>query len=344
MAMLNRHSGSDAGAAVVSLTELVEPTVARPLRRRGDPTAGALLLVVGAIAVLAARTLLAPGVHGDAAPAPWPTPPPVGSCVILDLNEVARVPCDSPHSGEVVATWRAGEQPRPLLGAAPRRPLVTVSVTRQLPVTPSDDLCTGWVEQYTGWTQFAISHGGIGEWIAPKPLVAPKLVVAPAGQGTADWHWSACVVQTQQPLYTGIVRSAASRSARLPGQILICLNRGVASSEFVACDEPHSVELIGVMSLSGRMMAADTIAVDRSTADVHQLCVDMVAARAGTANPTHNGQLEVVTESVWVQRETPTVVWPPGWLVPDCLIRVVGGGKLVGSVVGLGDRPLPWQN
>ena len=337
-----RRTREVGAVAVADLAFVADPgPVLDSSRRR---VIGGLLLIVGAVAVLLGRALLAPDLPGVAAPAPWPEPPPVGSCVLLDLDRVDQVPCDQPHSGEVVATWKAGERPHPLLeGDATGRP-ITVSVRRTLPVGPQDEVCRGWAEQYTGWSAFTATHRGAGRWIAPQPVIAGKLVQAPPGEGTPDKHWTACVAQTQQPLYTGTLRSVATRTDELPGGVSICLNVGVSSTDFVDCDQPHSIELIAVMALTTAMMTTDTIAVDHSAAEVHQMCVATAALRTRSADPTYQGQLEVVNESVWVQRAEPVHVTPPGWLVPDCLIRVNGPGMLIGSVVGHGDGPLPWQN
>ena len=306
-------------------------------RRRGGA-----LLVVGAVAVLVARALLAPGVTGVAVPAPWPEPPPVGSCVLLGDDLVERVPCDQPHSGEVVAAWAVGKQVQPAV--EDRVGPMTVSFTRTLPSQPEGVVCEGWVNRYTGWTAFVADNYGSGLWTAPRPVVTATLVQAPPGEGTPDRHWSACVVQTQEPLYTGTVRSATFRTTALPAQISVCINAGETAAEFVGCDQPHSTELIAVIALTQEMMVDDTVEVDHTAAEILQMCVATAALRTSSADPTYQGQLEVVTESVWVQRAQPVHVTPPGWLVPDCLIRVNGPGMLIGSIVGNGDGPLSWQN
>jgi hypothetical protein len=170
------------------------------------------------------------------------------------------------------------------------------------------------------------------------------LVEAPPSEGTPDRHWTACVVRTSQPLYTGTVRGAAYRTGNLPGAISVCIDIGLEAAEFVPCERPHAVELIAVMALSTPMMAHRDVYLDRSATETRRLCVEMAADRTGTADPTFDGQLEVATESAWVQRQLPVVVSATSWLVPDCLIRVVGSGKLVDSLLGHGNRPLPWQN
>jgi hypothetical protein len=315
-----------------------------PPRRSRRRVLGGSLLAAGAVAILAARTLLAPGVSGSASPAPLPPPPPVGSCVLVVGEQVDVVPCDLPHSGEVTAAWAAGERPLAMVEGIAASFSLTVSVRRVLPMQPEDQVCAAWAEQYVGWTSMSIIYHGSGRWVAPQPVVAGQLIEAPPGQGTPDRHWSACIVRTQQPLYTGTVRTAAFRTGEVPGEMSICVDIGVSAAEFVGCDLPHQVEMIAVMALSMQMMLDDTVAVEHTDAEIRQQCVDIAARRTGSSDPSYRGQLEVVAESVWAQREEPLIVGPPSWLVPDCLIRVVGSGKLVESVLGHGDQPLPWQN
>ena len=220
-------------ATAVPILGMAVVADASPHGRRRRVLGGSLLAAV-AVAILVARTLLAPGVPGSASPAPLPPPPPVGSCVLLLGEQVDVVPCDLPHSGEVAAAWPAGASPRVMMTGAAETASLTVSIKRQLPVAAKDQICDTWVRQYVGWTAIALTQGGSGRWIAPQPVVGGQLVEAPPSEGIPDRHWTACVVRTSQPLYTGTVRGAAYRTGNVPGAISVCIDivsrgRGIRS-------------------------------------------------------------------------------------------------------------------
>ncbi len=308
------------------------PTAARP-------RVGLCLLLVAGLAALTIRAVMAPGLAGSATAAPMPLPPAVGSCVVLDGASVSVVQCAEPHSGEVVMSWSAGVDPADAV-APEADSRVTFSVVRSLP-SGSDRGCAGWTQQYTGWTRYLAEHRN-DLWFPPEPLAVGRMLAAPAGAGLPDRHWVACVALTADPLYIGTIRGVAQDyEADRPDAVAVCVTTQHAKVAFPQCAQAHTTELLASVALTQQMMMSHTVAVDHTSVQVHQLCLKMATQLTGNRDPTYGGQLEVVTESVWQQTPQASVAGVPSWVIPDCLIRVVGSGELVGSVIGLGDSPLP---
>ena len=300
---------------------------------------GVLLLVLAATGAVIVRGVLAPGTAGTPASAPLPLPPAVGSCVDLDAG-VEVVSCDAPHTAEVIMSWPAGRAPGSAVHAE-QQPRMTFSVSKQLPYAESDQVCQQWADSYTGWSDYLAEHAD-DLWIPPRPMVVGRLVDAPADQGLPDKHWTACVAETGQHLFSGsVAESALYLGGHRPDAVSVCLTSTTLRVEFSSCSVAHTTELIGTIALTNEMMFRRTVLIDRTAEEVQQRCVDLARTVTGADDPTYGGQLDIVTESVWQQRESPVTIAAPGWFIPDCLLRVAGTQSLSGSVIGLGDGPLP---
>ena len=319
-------------------------TVAVPIGETAAPpptaarrTAGVWVLVLAAVLALVVRAVMAPGIPGSAVAVPIPLPPAVGSCVVQDGSEFTVVPCDTPHTGEIAMSWAAGEPARPPTTA--RAVWADFSMTRALPGTDADLTCRDWTENYLGWTAYLAQHRG-ELWLRPRPLAVGTLIAAPPGQGLPDRHWTACLARTADPLYTGTMRDAAGDYEQSrPDAVSVCLTTTHARVVFPECTKAHTVELLGSVPLTQQMMVDRTAAVELTRDQIRQQCESFAATVMGSSDPTHGGQLAVLTEPVWWQSGQPAATT---WF-PDCLVKLVGQGELVGSLVGLGDGPLPIQ-
>lgn len=304
---------------------------------------GLCVLALSLVAGLVGPELVGVGVRGRATAAAIPLPPPIGSCIrIAEDQTTTVVGCDEPHTGEIAMTWRAGVPPV-AAGALVRYP--HFSVTRSVTDPQVDTRCAGWAERYTGWDRYIAQHDD-DLWLAPQPLAAGRLVRAPVDASLPDLAWTGCAVVTGDPSYVGSVRDTAfaprfGASASRPDAVSVCLTSSGTGVTFVSCGQPHNAELIGSVALTQEMMAGRSVTLDHSPAEITQGCTDLGGERLMRQDPTFGGRLQVVAESVWQQSLTDTKPTSSAWLIPDCLVRVVGTGTLSRSLVEWGEQPLP---
>ncbi|MEO5832128.1 MAG: hypothetical protein ABIR83_02000, partial [Nakamurella sp.] len=178
----------------------------------------------------------------------------------------------------------------------------------------------------------------------PQPLTVGRLVRAPVDAALPELAWTGCAALTADPSYVGSIRDAAftprPTAGIRPAAVSVCLTATDSGMTFGSCSQPHNAELIGSIALSQQMMFDRSVTVDRTTDQITRGCIDLAAGRLERTDPTFGGTLEVVAESVWqrsLRNPKPTT---SAWLIPDCLIRVVGGGTLTGSLVEWGEQPL----
>jgi hypothetical protein len=326
-------------AAAVRVLPVAELSRSRGTRSRYS---GVLLLLVVAIGFIVIRGTSQTGIAGRPSILPSPDPPAIGACLVLHPQAVARVPCTEPHSAEVVASWAPGVLPERLPAGAGPLGQPSFSVNRRLVGAPEDEICESWTDAYTGWAQL-LDDQGLELWLPPKPLAVGRLISAPKDEGLADWHWTACVVTTSAPQFEGSLRHSASAIDQRPDIASVCVTPAENVVQFMSCDEPHSAELLGSIALTPDMLVQRRVSTQRSEKDVRAACLDFARQRMGTSDPSRGGKLEVVYESIWEQRGLTLSVPPPGWVIPDCIIRVTGSRSLVGSVVGVGDGDLPFE-
>ncbi len=343
--------GTDSRFNLVDTTTTEEPAT-DTVRRASTPTrrvAGLFVLLLAAVATVVVPSALDPGTVGRPQAVALPLPPAIGSCVVLGTpsrvdrklpSSVRLVSCDEPHSGEIAMTWPAGHIPSAKPAAAARG--MTFHLTRSLTAAAADARCDGWISDYVGWTRYVEAHDA-DLWIPNPPLVVGRLLTAPAGYGLPDRHWTACVVQTPAQLYVGTVRGAADEYERgRPDAVSVCLSASHAKVAFPECTQGHTAELLARASLTQDMMVNRSVEVTLSGDQIYELCFALAVVMTGAADPTYGGRLSIVTESVWqLSARANQLAVPAGWLVPDCVVTLNGSGELVGSVVGLGDRPLP---
>ncbi|MEO5833415.1 MAG: hypothetical protein ABJA16_04345 [Nakamurella sp.] len=292
--------------------------------------------------VLAVTTSAAlnPGVTGQATATPLPAPPAVGSCLLLTADRSDAVPCDRDHHAEVVQTWPAGTLP-PGIATFAAVAAYPFGSGGRVGTASCQDAQRSWV------------HGpevpGSPWWSASSPVVDSQLLAAPPSQRTPSQGWVACiVVAPDRQLLAGSLRAgtATPPASRLGSCVEAATNAWGPVT--LTCDQPHHTEILGsfrirsVFDDQGRFTGfADDAALASS-------CAALAAALTRTDDPTFAGRLEVRAVSLF-----PASIWevdaidPAGDPVhtyiplPQCVVELVGGGTLTGSVVGLGHAPLP---
>ncbi len=300
---------------------------------------GGFTLLLALIAALAAPRLLAPGVVGEGSAAPLPPPPAIGSCLAIGADGPGVVPCDQPHWAEVYQTWppdlftdrwaSSGD------GAVPR----AVDTDHSGGTPPAGgSLCMSLIGDYLG----AAPTSKDALWARASMLVVAQYITAPADQGVGGHRWSACVVTAPDgEAYVGTMHNGGVPGNPAPAKFQSCVVSGSGTGVgIVSCDHAHRIEILGWLQVSDQMVADGTLVLP-PPAQIQQSCVDLARSVTGADDPTYGGQLRISARPLtWVATDPPL----PGSsavAVPDCFGELVGEGELVGTVMGLGDAPLP---
>ena len=291
--------------------------------------AGIALVVVVLLAAIAVGSPNGRRVAGSADRVPLPPVPVVGSCVSglpqhtqtgwrfqqSGYLSATTVPCVNLIDGEIVAVDS---------GALPPDDLGSESYRRDGPLSRC----------YTAIGQYAGLSAGTGRATLPGDHSDPQfypimpvlpLVIGPNDQDRdAGARWSACVVAPRDgSAYPGTMRNALAGGS-LPPQFSLCLPTADVYTEGSSCTVPHRVEVLGYTNLVDGPQAQDGGAVDRA-------CVQFVARITGSSALADDPALTIdgVTNDFSA-------------LHGACVVTAVGDRRLQGTVVGIGDRPLPW--
>jgi hypothetical protein len=293
--------------------------------------------LVGAlvVALSVAAAIAAPGgslVSGDARPAPLPREPAVGDCIVGDIPEPrggdfdpATVtageeisspfgPCTGERGGEVVLVGTARGSVDDRLRIASELSDDCARTARAVAGITAHELASR--ESGIRWT---LSPNARYRWVVPDPR-------ARAGGQT----WLACVATSASALrYSGTVADAFS-GGRLPDAFGSCWAGDVVSAALTAapCSEPHRAELVAI----GRP-AQDgiTMAITRGS------CGDLTAHVMNRTEPEEVGDVEIVVHPANIDERSAERLRRT-----DIVCYVVGteGRQVVGTIVGIGDRPL----
>lgn len=291
-----------------------------------------LALVIVAAVIGPPALGLGPRVSGTAARKPVPGPPTIGDCLTEPLAEgsvpasvaipvpaVRYGPC-----GDGTAAGGTGGGRRLNYGEilSVTDGVDTFTSSRQsVPAgvlgAYSTDSCQQPLRDYLAWSA--------DPW-APVLGDSTALVGPDVAQHLLGQRWIACVVTAGSHGYPGSVRDGPGRAADLYGQ---CEDTREALGPRVPCDDPHDTEVFGValVDADGLSGLADS-------------CLTLVTARTGMTDPAAGGRL-VVRAGPFDPNTVPPDVSAGGQSM-TCAVRVVGDGLLDASLVGVGDRPLPW--
>lgn len=159
-----------------------------------------------------------------------------------------------------------------------------------------------------------------GSWVLPSPLLQ-----------AAGRTWAACVVAptTAQP-YVGSI-AGAFRDGQLPAPFGTCWDRpeSSAGNRSLACDQPHKAELISTGTVPIRS--------ETTSAEIRRSCEELAGLVMRRADPTAAGGITVhispdLADSVVRRAPNLDVV---------CFVSPTEH-SIAGSVIGIGDRPVPY--
>ena len=105
-----------------------------------------------------------------------------------------------------------------------------------------------------------------------------------------------------------------------------------AAVTFVDCSEPHRSELVSIGSVSGHS--------DVAASDVSASCERLAARIVGRDDPTAGGVLTVGVDP----EELPARLTSGRTIDITCFLTSTNDRRLVGTLVGLGDRPVPFES
>ncbi|MTD15228.1 hypothetical protein GIS00_14895 [Nakamurella sp. YIM 132087] len=297
---------------------------------------GGLLVLVTLLLALVVARLAAPDVTGSPVAAPFPDPPVVGQCLLQDaragtveLPPEAYGDCGTAHFGEVLRVYEDGAQvPRVAFGASSR---------------PDDEACDPALRGYVAIGQLSPGNdrgnyrtSGYEPWWPLLPgdfaLIGPDTLARNAGQ-----HWMACVVLPRAGgPYAGTVAGVYD-GGTMPAAYGTCPSDSVIGVRTVPCDGPHRFELFATTGLTYHLDDAEQL---------HRSCAAFVGTASGATVPTADGRLTVSVGVVVYDKagyrhpgRPEDVGESPGQAY--CGVAAEQGAELTGTLVGLGDAPLP---
>ncbi len=152
----------------------------------------------------------------------------------------------------------------------------------------------------------------------PDFSVRGQLIGANVLQRAAGRDWSACIVRPDNlGIYLGSVHDAldTGTSPSAYGDCSPDTNLSILS--VVSCSDPHTTERLGTALVPAGSISAAALSAS---------CRAFAGRMLRTNDPTRGGVLDVV-----VGTDDLTT----------CAVVLKGSGQLVGSLIGIGDRPLP---
>jgi len=293
---------------------------------------GGVLLVLALIAVVAGHGLVRTPTGGTAEAMEIGGPPHVGECVLW-----------APDPAVVVTDFVVGEADPPtidLSGASdnvafgPCSGVVAGEVTTVTPGHPSvldgsvgalmgtSGRCWAAAARYVGLSGPDVDgtrHDAAGavDW-QPAFSVRGQLIGPDLLQQAAGRRWFACIVRPESlGVYLGSVHNALENGSA-PAAFGDCSsNPDLADLSSVSCSYPHTTQTLGMAPVPAGTDSPDAFAAS---------CRAYASRMLRTNDPTYAGALHLVVgvgESV------------------SCAAVLNGPGRLVGSLIGLGTRPLP---
>ena len=306
--------------------------------------AGALLVMVAVVAAIVVPARAGVRVQGQAVAAALPDEPQIGECLVdrrsipaeTTIGEPIRLhpevvgagldvsrrmvfgPCGPSSAGEVVAVSGGHDGPALYGGSTPD--------------------CRAAALQYAGLTAtedrlvpIGLALEGPVDWHFSVDLrqtwMMPAWVLRAAGQ-----QWRACVVApVSGRSYAGTLAGAFA-GGTLPDEFSLCwaADRVSAAMKRIDCDRPHRSELIA----TGTINDANTTTPQH----VRDSCQEAARTAMRRADPSAGGGLSVQTNPDFGDSISPR-------LSPINVVCFIAASDrlLSGSVIGLGDRAIPYS-
>jgi hypothetical protein len=167
--------------------------------------------------------------------------------------------------------------------------------------------CTDVAVGYREHLRWRVAAVASGVW---SPVVAHRFVAVVSGSGADRWAVCAVLAPGLERYRGSYVRSMADLPA--PAPFGSCRS-GEVPDRRVSCQVPHGQQVFGA-ALPGATPSMDS-------------CRALVGQLTAMSDPTGDGRLEVGVADLGS--------------AATCRVRVLGPQRLTGTLLGLGDRPLP---
>lgn len=264
---------------------------------------GVAVIVVAVLGLLVVNHVNGRDVQGVATAPPLVPPPPAGSCLLQAGADFSVVPCTDRHTSEVVTSRHA---------IADDGPLGCDLSPTEMPTRTIGGVNWGY------WTfpldSQRVAFGGRTGWQACVTGLTPPSVRSdsdPAG-------------------YRGTIAELADPANR-PVDLRVCFDSAVdvePTPPGVSCTLGHGGEVLGVAWVKNPTDAAMAAS-----------CRALAAALIGSDRPVASGELLARTGS---QPLVPGTESGGNTAFVSCGVQAPGDSQLVGSVIGLGNRPIPF--
>jgi hypothetical protein len=178
-----------------------------------------------------------------------------------------------------------------------------------------------------------VPFDGLVSW-APSLGSRAFLIRPGTRERNAGATWAACLaVPTDVGTYRGSLRSAHT-TGRLPDAFGLCWDSVDLdeSMDLLACNEPHPAELLATGWIRNRELV--------SSADLQVSCDDIAGRVMHTDDPTRGGALAITLDPVTLDG----AMTPDAPLSVSCFVSSAGPTQLVGTLVGIGDQPIPFAS
>jgi len=298
--------------------------------------AGIAVVVVALLAVVVVPSINGKRVAGSAVAKDFPTPPQVGDCLVDPFPTTIRrsglppeIPvtatrfgsCSGPILGQVVGEWpdRAAADAE-LAGRSQR----WGACYRQV---------AGFAGLQVGGQQVLVPGAPQTDPVSWKPTIGfdAYYVVPGDEERAAGRDWVACLaVATGRQPYRGTL-AAAYTTGTLPDKFGLCWagdDLDVLPSP-LACDQPHPAELLATGWIRNRSLVTRT--------EIEASCVTIAGLILRTTDPTRAGALSIVLDPVRADGAST----PDAPMMVNCFAAPAGTQALNGTVIGLGDHPVP---
>ena len=297
------------------------------------------MLICVIVAVLLVPIVSGWRVHGQAQRSSTSGPPRVGDCLSSvpsqrssmesgqPLFAVTTRPCNESNVGEVAAVVSKIHFSPPTLDNGQ-------TVAQQVNCDPL-------VRNYLGWPTPA-ADGGPGPsntqaslaW-QPPDTISVGLLGPGVAQYIAGQRWTACVVYPEYGPYPGSIRGSV-RNGHGADTFGSCLSTSDSeAARMIPCREPHRTEIFGRMPVDA----------DDSKANLDASCLTLARGITGMRDPTVSGNLTIAVIDQQIQDDNPEppTRTPLGRHQAWCSATAAGSQSLAGTLIGIGDRPLPWR-
>lgn len=304
---------------------------------------GFVLIAVALLGIFVTANLRPRAIDGAAVAEPVPGPPQIGDCVLDPVPDMRRTPIGDQDDSPIRPTLRYGVCNGPRYGEV-ARVSSTDPDSDATGTEPFDREAIRTVRnrcRAEGQSFIGAPPGGTHltelYW-RPAVAVGVRLLGPDERQYVTGQRWAACIIlprhasadELTEP-YEGSLRNALTTGSERD-RLGLCL-ADVSSRELMpTCGEPHRVQVIATGASGGTATTREVLRAG---------CLTRVEQWAGSRVAGEPGLLVslVVTDDAGAERDDR--LFPPNSNVV-CLVEATGDRTLVGSILGLGDDPIPW--